>query len=176
MHNISVVCSCFQQWSVGHSHTYRPSSGWTRSTDARQDWCIVRAAVATQTAYKEVIWAHVKPAVSTMTIGNCLIKAGLWSRVPLARLPLTPRHRQARLLWCRGRVDWRVEWRSVVFSNKSRFYLHANDGRALVLCRYGERHFLECFRPRHRGPTSGFMVWGQLVTTRGHIWCFCRVK
>ena len=33
----------------------------------------------------------------------------------------TPRHRQAQLLWCRERVEWRVEWRSVVFSDESRF-------------------------------------------------------
>ena len=27
-HNVSVVCSCFQQWSLELSHTLRPGSGW----------------------------------------------------------------------------------------------------------------------------------------------------
>ena len=31
-HNVSVVCRCFQQWSVEHSHTHRPGSGWLHST------------------------------------------------------------------------------------------------------------------------------------------------
>ena len=44
----------------------------------------------------EEIRAHVAPTVSPSTIGNHLLAAGLTSRVPLARLPLTPRHRQAR--------------------------------------------------------------------------------
>lgn len=97
-HNVSVVCRCFQQWSVEHSHTRRPGSGRPRSTDARQDRRIVRAAVADRTSSRDEIRSHVAPAVSPRTIGNRLLAAGLRSRVPLARLPLTPRHRQARLL------------------------------------------------------------------------------
>ena len=55
-----------------------------------------------------------------MTILNRLLASGLGSRMPLARLPLHHKYRQARLLWCRERVDWRVEWRSVVFNDESR--------------------------------------------------------
>ena len=98
--------------------------------------------------------------------------AGLRSRVPLARLPLTPRHREAR----RERVDWRVEWRSVFFNDESRFCLYASDGRTRLRRRPGERHLPECIQPPHTGPISGLTVWGPSVTTRGHIWCFCRVK
>ena len=45
-HNVSVLCSCFQQWSVEHSRTRRSCSGRPHSTDARQDRRIVRAAMA----------------------------------------------------------------------------------------------------------------------------------
>ena len=84
---------------------------------------------------------------------------------------LTPRHRQAWLLWCRERVDWSVEWCSVVFSDESRFCLYASDGCTRVRCRPGERHLPECIRPRDIGPTSSFTVWGghqlQLEVTLG---------
>ena len=60
------------------------------STDARQDRFIVRAVVAAQTASREEISAHVALAVSPRTIGNRLLAAGIRSRVPLARIPLTP--------------------------------------------------------------------------------------
>ena len=83
-HNVSVICHCFQQWSVEYSHIHRRGSGWPHSTDARQDWCIVRAAVAAWTASREEIQAHVAPVVSPGTIGNCLLAAGLRSCVPLA--------------------------------------------------------------------------------------------
>ena len=116
-HNVLVVCHCFQQWSVEHSPIHRPGSGWQHSTYAHQDLHIVWAVVATRTASREQIQAHVASGVSPRTIGNCLLAARLRSCVPLARLPLTPWHHQARLLWCRERVDWRVEWHSVVFND-----------------------------------------------------------
>ena len=147
-HNISAVSRYFQQWFVEHSHTRRVGSGRPRSSDARQERSIVRAEVDVS---REEIRAHVAPAVSPKTIGNRLLAAGLRSRVPLARLPLTPRHRQARLLWCCEIVDWRVEWRSVVFSDESRFCLYASDGRTRVRPRPDEHHLPECTRPRLHG-------------------------
>ena len=158
-----------------HSHARRPGSGRPRSTDKRHDWLIMQAAVISRTVSREETRAHVTPTVSPRTIENNLLAAGLRSRVPLARPPLTPRHCQARLVWCREKVDWRVEWSSVVFSDESRFCIYASNGRTRVRRRPGECHLPECKRLWHMGPTSGFMVWGASVTTRGHIWCFCRV-
>ena len=74
-------------------------------------------------------------------------------------------------LWCRERVDWRMEWRSVVFSDESRFCLYASDGHTRVRHRPGERHLPKCIRPRHTGLTSGFMVWGLSVTTLMFLQC-----
>ena len=124
--------------------------------------CEQCAAVAIRSASRDEIRAHVAPAVSPRTIGNRLLAAGLRSRVPLARLSLTPQHHQARLLWSRKRVDWRVEWRSVIFSDESRFSLYSSDRRTCVRCRSSERserHLLKCICRRHTGSTSGFMVW-----------------
>ena len=80
-------------------------------------------------ASRDEIRVHIAPAVSPMTIGNHLFATGPRSHVPLARLPLKPRHRQAWLLWYSERVYWRVEWRSVVSSDESRFCVYTSDGR-----------------------------------------------
>ncbi|GBM55256.1 hypothetical protein AVEN_18078-1 [Araneus ventricosus] len=53
-----------------------------------------------------------------------------------------------------------MEWRSVVFSDESRFCLGASDGRVMVRRRPGERLQPTCLRPRHTGPTPGVMIWG----------------
>ena len=45
-HIVSLVCRCFQQWSLEHSHTHRPDSELLHSTDACQDRHIVRVVVA----------------------------------------------------------------------------------------------------------------------------------
>ena len=112
----------------------------------------------TRTATREEFRAHFALALSPRTIGNRLLSGRPRSRVPLARLPLTPLHRQARLLWCRERVNWRVVWHSVVFSDESKFFLFASDGRTRIRRRPGERHLPECICPLHTSPTSGFMV------------------
>ncbi|GBN61939.1 Transposable element Tc1 transposase, partial [Araneus ventricosus] len=64
--------------------------------------------------------------------------------------------------WCQARAHWRTEWRSVVFSDESRFYLGASDDRVLVRRRPGERLQLTCLRPRHTGSTPRVMVWGAI--------------
>ena len=105
-HNVSVVYPCFQQWSVEHSHTRRPGFGWSRSTHAHQDRCIVQAMVAAQTASREEIQAHVASAVSK-TIGNHLLAADS-DHVCSGHVPFTPRHHKAWLLWCHEKFNWRV--------------------------------------------------------------------
>ena len=74
----------------------------------------MRAVVAALTVSREEIRAHVAPPLSPRTIGNRPLAAGFRPHVPLVRLQITARHRQARLLSCRERVDWRVEWHSFV--------------------------------------------------------------
>ena len=112
-HNVSVVCCCFQQWSMEYSHTCRPGSWWLCSSEAHQEQHIVQAAVVTQNSSREEIQAHVATAVSPRTIGNLLLAAGLRLHVPLARLQ---QKCQARLLWCcesqleRGMVLCCLQW------------------------------------------------------------------
>ena len=91
-----------------------------------------------------------------------MLSTGLRSRLTPARLPLTPRHRQAWLLWFRERVDLRVEWHSAVFSDESSFCLYTSNRHTRVRHRPGERYLPECIRSRHTGPTSGFIVWGAI--------------
>ena len=146
--------------SVEHSHSLRLGSGRPRCTEESQDRCIVLAVVAARTAYREEIRAHVAFAVSPRTTVNHLLAARLKSCVPMARLPLTPRHHQARLLWCRESVDWGVKWRSVLFSDESSFCLYARDGCTGVRRRLGERNLPECIRTRPTGSTPGCMAWG----------------
>ena len=90
--------------------------------------------------------------------------------MPLARLPLKPRLLQERLLYCRERVDWGVEWRSVVLSDESRFCLYVSDGTTCVRRKPDECHLPECIRPRHAGPTSVFTVCGAIsYNSRSHL-------
>ena len=55
-------------------------------------------------------------------------------------------HHQAWLLWCQE-VNWRVEWRCVLFSDESRFCLYVSDGHTHVWPGSDEHHLPECIRP-----------------------------
>ena len=65
---------------------------------------------------------HWEPSASSRTQITCAsVQATTYTR-----------HRQVQLLWCHERVYWRVEWRSVVFSDESTFCLYASNGHTLV--------------------------------------------
>ncbi|GBN42152.1 Transposable element Tc1 transposase, partial [Araneus ventricosus] len=92
---------------------------------------------------------------------NGMMRPGTMA-VPPACIPLTPNHCRLRCEWSRARAHWRTEWRSVVFSDESRFCLCASDGRVVVKRRTGQRLQPTCLQPRHTGPTPEVMVWGAI--------------
>ena len=67
--------------------------------------------------------------VSIQTIRNRLHAAGLKSRVPAKKPCLSQRHRAAHLQFARNRVRWnRQQWRTVTFSDESRFVFDTLTG------------------------------------------------
>ena len=84
------------------------------------------------TASKRLVW-------------RALRQAGLRSRRPLRRPFLCARHKHERMDWAmRHSHWWENQWRRIVWSDESRFRLHAPDGRARVWRRKGQR-----FQPQH---------------------------
>ena len=87
---------------------------------------------------------------------------GLRSCRPQLVLPLTPEHKSQRLEWCREPQQWNDEWKNVVFSCESRFYLGTHDGCKRVRKRRGERQHMQFAVERHVHCTVGVMVWGAI--------------
>ncbi|GFW74788.1 HTH_Tnp_Tc3_2 domain-containing protein [Trichonephila clavipes] len=79
----------------------RGGSGRPRNTNDREDRAIRRVATSAPTTSLASIQRHLPPSrhpvPSRETIRRRLTEAGLRSRRPLRRLPLTPHHRQCRL-------------------------------------------------------------------------------
>jgi hypothetical protein len=58
---------------------------------------------------------------------------------------LLPRHRAARLTWCRRYLRFRIQdWANILFTDESRFHLDSSDGRSRVYRRVGERYADAC--------------------------------
>jgi Transposase len=71
--------------------------------------------------------------VSCHTIRRSLHELQFFSRIPASKPLLNNQQRENRLNWCIERKDWSVRrWKSVIWSDESRFTIFKNDGPGRV--------------------------------------------
>ncbi|GBM70513.1 hypothetical protein AVEN_328-1 [Araneus ventricosus] len=118
-----------QEDRVQSGHLTRPSE--------REDRRFRRMAVELRTASAAEFRVGVGTTVTQRIVTNRLLQEQLRDILPVACIPLTPNHCRLRSEYCQDRAHWRTEWRSVVFSDESRFVLGPSEGRVLVRRRPG---------------------------------------
>ncbi|GFS21220.1 transposable element Tcb1 transposase [Elysia marginata] len=122
----------------------RPRSGRPKCTTQRQDRNLVRnhlnnrflsaSASSRQTRRRNY------QRISANTVRRRLSISGLRARRPYIGPILIQRHRYQRRLWAQEHAARDgIHWRSVVFSDESRFCINHADGRVRVWRRSGER-------------------------------------
>ncbi|GFS16353.1 transposable element Tc1 transposase [Elysia marginata] len=122
----------------------RPRSGRPRCTTQRQDRDLVRnhmdnRFLSASVSSRQTRGRNNQP-ISANLIRRRLSTSGLRARRPYIGPILTQRHRHQRKLWAQEHAAWdRIQWRSVVFSDESRFCIDHTDGRVGVWRRSGER-------------------------------------
>ena len=98
--------------------------------------------------------------ISTQTIRNRLHDAGLRSRRPAIRVPLTRYHVQMRLAWARDHATWtQNDWAPVLFTDESRFCVDFTDRRARVWRMPNKRFAPVCVAEHDRFGGGSVMVW-----------------
>lgn len=157
-----------QRFQATGSTSDRPRSGRPPVTTLRQDRQIVRShlqnrfARATETA-RTTIGTHQRP-ISDDTVRRRLRQRNVRCRRPHVGPVLTDRHRRARLQWATQHLNWRHrEWRTVVFSDESRYCVSTADGRLRVWRRRGERYADDCVLERDPWGGPSIMVWGAIA-------------
>ncbi|GFW92590.1 transposable element Tcb2 transposase [Trichonephila clavipes] len=115
----------------------------------------------------------VKKKISRKTVARRLKGGRLYARRPVVCVPLTRRHRTARLQWCREHHNWtEQDWACVVFSDESRFSLSSDCRRQLIWRESGTAYRPENIQEKDRYPTSSNMVWAGIMIngrTRLHV-------
>ena len=142
---LTTVSRLWTRFQANGNTADNPRTGRPRVTSARQDRTIVHRhrrksfETAAETA-RRTIDSHGRP-ISSHTVRRRLRNGGIHSRRPAVRPILTPRHRQQRLIWAQNRQHWSWRhWRTVLFSDKSRFCVSNADGRIRIWRRRGERY------------------------------------
>jgi hypothetical protein len=85
------------------------------------------------------------PLISSRTVRNRLREHHIRPRRPAIRPLLLPRHRAARMTWCRRYLRFRIpDWANILFTDESRCNLDSSDGRSRFYRRVGERYADAC--------------------------------
>lgn len=99
--------------------------------------------------------------VSEKTIRKNLHQLGLHSRIAASKPFLNESQRVKRLQWCINHQDWSVQkWKTVIWSDESRFTLYQSDGPCRVWREAGARFNIENLSPSIKHGGGGIMVWG----------------
>ncbi|GFX66949.1 transposable element Tcb2 transposase [Trichonephila clavipes] len=102
--------------------------------------------------------------ISRRTVARRLRGGGLYAHRPVECVPLTRKHRTARLQWCREHHNWtEQEWACVLFSDESRFSLSSDCTRQLIWRESGTAYRPENIREMDRYPTCSIMVWASFM-------------
>ena len=118
----------------------------------------------TATATASVTPGTHKPRISAQTIRNRLAENNLRTRRPYVGTVLTDHHRRDRLHWADRHINWtRQDWRTILFSDESRFALSNSDDRIRVYRHRNERYADCCVLQRDRFSGVGsVMVWAEI--------------
>ena len=157
--NISHLWDRYQQQGSTHD---RPRLGRPRVTTPAQDRHIrlrhLRDRFTTVTSTAAAIPGQRR--ISDQTVRNRLRKAGIRARRPVKAVVLT------RLQWVRTHRVWpQQRWRTVWFSDESRFLLKRGDGRARVYRRRNEHFANNCIQEVDRFGGGSVMIWAAISHT-----------
>nr|KAG5707101.1 hypothetical protein BaRGS_011812 [Batillaria attramentaria] len=133
----SVIQRLHERFQATGSADERPRSGRPRTTNRRNDRYLQLVALRDRTVTARTLRSNLRTAtniiISQDTVERRLHEVDLHSRVPAVRMPLTPRHRRARMAFCRNHQRWnRQQWDRVLFTDESRFTLSNSDARRRV--------------------------------------------
>ena len=102
--------------------------------------------------------------ISSRTVRNRLREHNIRPRRTAIRPSLLPRHRAARLTWCRRYLRFRIQdWANILFTDESLFHLDSSGGRSRVYRRVGERYADACVIQRQSFGGGRVMVWGSIT-------------
>ena len=131
--------------------------GRPRSTTSREDSMIVRSV-------KKDPWissVEIQKQSELPVSDRRAVEAGLFSRRPAKKPLISLKNQKKRLRFATSHIDWNVQkWRTVLFSDESRFNIIGSDGICRVRRPAGKRLDLRYCHKTVKHGGGNVMVWG----------------
>jgi transposase len=148
----------------GHVNN-QPREGRPQLMNERDKRRLVRVVVQNRhKSFSQIAAAYNEEAVtpvSQWTVRGKMRSLGFHGRAAVRKPLVSEVNRRRRLKWCKERRYWTLEqWRSIIWSDESRFTLYQTDGRVWIYRRRGERYNIDCQVPTVKHGGGSVMVWG----------------
>jgi transposase len=99
--------------------------------------------------------------VSKDTVRRCIRKLGYEYCVKIKKPWLSAKHKKARIEWCKQHQHWTIcDWRKVIFSDESTFYVLKRKNQVKVWRTDDERLLPECVQQMNTGNGGKLGIWG----------------
>lgn len=116
---------------------------------------------------------HTGVTVSDKTIGRTLNKNGLHGRTARNKPFISKANKKNRLEYAKANVDRDQDyWNNVLFTDESKFNIHASDGKVRVWRRIGEALKEKNLKGTVKHGGGGVMVWGCMAAKGVGSLCF----
>ena len=99
--------------------------------------------------------------ITSRTVFNYLKKLGYEYKVKLKKQWLSVKHREQRVAWCRKYAGFtRDDWRNIIFSDESTFYVLERKNQVKVWRTDEERLHQDCIQQVNTGRGGKLGIWG----------------
>lgn len=159
------VATTLNRYAETNAFSDRKRSGRPKKTTSSDDRHILMLCKRDRFKTAPAIAAEVKDSlsqpISANTVKRRLIAHGYHGRVAKKKPLLRAVNKRKRLLFAQMHEDWTIEqWKSVLWTDESKFELLGNRRRQNVRRKVGESHKEQCIAPSFKHGGGSVMVWG----------------
>ena len=102
------------------------------------------------------------PPVSRRTVFNYLKKLGYQYKVKIKKQWLSAKHRRRRMEWCKKYTHFtKFNWRNVIFSDESTFYVLQRKNQVKIWRTDEERLHPDCIQQLNTNNGGKLGIWGE---------------
>lgn len=159
------VATTLKRLDETKSNNDRKRSGRPKKTSAADDRHILLLSKKNRFKTAPEIRAEINKtlskAISTSLVKSRLVEKGYFGRVAVRKPLLRPANRRKRLIFAQKYKNWTMDqWKSVLWTDESKFELFGNKRRQYVRRKQGERFKSQCIAPTVKHGGGSVMVWG----------------